>query len=232
MSDCLSCPKCGKALVFENLKPVCISCGFKGNVHEGILDLRTGRHDYYFNPIPRKDMHEMTNSGSVEEWPGIIRRFMKGVNENSDWMDDLVVDGRYAWKILLDLSPDAVCLDLGCGLGNLVHNLSPHVKKYYAMDLTWERLLFSQKRFRHFNGDDDIILLAGGDGTFLPFADDSLDLVTLSGVLEWVPDISSLWEEEGDSKLNKAVKMITCFFGKKKTLGIFNCNFLKKLKEF
>ena len=228
MND-LICPSCRGPLEEAGEAINCTACDFKGRSVDQIADLRCGRWDYYFNPVPRPIMHELVQPIPPVEWPRVIRRFMTSVNDNPDWIDNLVVDGRYAWKLLLDLPEDAVLLDLGCGLGNLTHNLAPHVAKIYAMDLTWERLEFSRLRFSLFNPDDNIKLVAGGDGAFLPFPDNSLDCVTLSGVLEWIPDNPTLWKTEGN-KLLRAWSMVTAFFGAKNPRQV-QIAFLKEIRR-
>ena len=228
MND-LICPNCRGPLEEAGEAINCTACDFKGRSVDQIADLRCGRWDYYFNPVPRPIMHELVQPIPPVEWPRVIRRFMTSVNDNPGWIDNLVVNGRYAWKLLLDLPEDAVLLDLGCGLGNLAHNLAPQVKQIYAMDLTWERLEFSRLRFSLFNPDDNIKLVAGGDGAYLPFPDNSLDCVTLSGVLEWIPDNPTLWNTEG-SKLQRAWSMVAAFFGAKNPRRI-QVEFLKEIRR-
>lgn len=196
----------------SDAKLECIACSAIYPVCDGIVDFRCHRRDYYFNPIPRGEMGELTREANYQPWASTVRRFLKGVGQNPDWFDNLVADGRYAWKLLLRLSPDAQVLDLGCGLGNLTKNIASSVGRVYALDLTFERLEFARVRFRHFNPNDDIALLAGGDGTYLPFPDNSLDCVTLSGVLEWIADDDSAWNR-GTTRLQKAVGAFLSFFG-------------------
>ncbi|ADJ28629.1 methyltransferase domain-containing protein [Nitrosococcus watsonii] len=208
----LACPRCGSAIAAEGTKFVCTACGASYPVRDGIIDFRCHRRDYYFNPIPREAMEDLTRDARHAPWANTVRRFLKGVRQNPDWLDNLVADGRYAWKLLLRLPSNAHVLDLGCGLGNLTKNIAPSADSVYALDLTFERLKFAQMRFEQFNPDDHIVLLAGGDGTSLPFPDESLDCVTLSGVLEWVADDSSAWER-GNSRLEKAMGAFLSFFG-------------------
>lgn len=227
--DFLCCPKCKTSLQMEGASIHCKDCDFKGESKDGIFDLRSGRLDYYFNPVPKPLMNELVESTDHKTWAGTIRSFMSSVGNNPDWLDNLVVDGRYAWKMFLNLPENAAVLDLGCGLGNLTHNLAPQVGKVYALDLTWERLKFTRLRCSLFNAGDDVIYIAGGDGKFLPFPDESLDCVTLSGVLEWIPDNDMLWETEG-GKLARALKMLFSFFGTTNPRKI-QIAFLKEIKR-
>lgn len=229
MLNQFSCPKCKGELFWKGAEIRCLGCEFIGHEKEGIIDLRCGREDYYFNPVPRSMMRELVRETTPEKWPDVIRRFMAAVKNNPDWADNLVVNGRYAWKVFLTLPKDGVGLDIGAGLGNLVHNLAPHVGKFYAMDLTFERLQFSRLRFSLFNETDNIELIAGGEGKYLPFPDKSLDFVSLSGVLEWIPEDSQLWEDNR-SKLVKLTKMMTVFFGTKNPRNM-QIAFLKEIRR-
>jgi ubiquinone/menaquinone biosynthesis C-methylase UbiE/aminoglycoside phosphotransferase (APT) family kinase protein len=105
-------------------------------------------------------------------------------------------------------------LDMGCGLGSLTKNIAPHVSKVYAMDLAYSRLVFARKRFEKCNPNDDITVVAGGDGVFLPFADKSIDCVILSGVLEWAAPVDSAWLNRG-TKTARALRMVWSYFGKR-----------------
>lgn len=174
-------------------------------------------------------MTEMIDdSRQGQPWYKTIRRFMGHVRHNPDWLDNLTADGRYAWKLLLNMPPDGRMLDLGCGLGNLTRNLAPHTGQLYAMDLTWERLVFAKRRFELFNPDDDVVTLAGGDGPNLPFSDGSFDCVALSGVLEWVADGES--EDPSKSKLAKVAGMFFSYFGEKHPRAV-QLKFLREIKR-
>ena len=158
-------------------------------------------------------MQALTAKIQHGDWWEVIAGFLEAVSYNPDWLDNLLAASRYSWKLFLDLPDDAVVLDLGCGLGNLSQSLSQNVAHLYAMDLTIERLQFTDQRLKKFSPDRRIDLLAGGDGDRLPFADNSFDLVCLSGVLEWVPDIDELWQQSGN-KLQLLLRMILVNIGK------------------
>jgi SAM-dependent methyltransferase len=212
LSQLLICPRSGAALTERGRSFVSADGASSYPTEEGIIDLRCNRRDYYFNPVPRDAMSALTSAARQVPWPVTIRRFMSHVKHNPDWLDNLVADGRYAWKLLLDLDSRTEVLDLGCGLGNLTRNLAPHVGRVFAMDLTIERLRFAGERFARFNGNDRIVLLAAGDGRYLPFRDQSLDLVIVSGVLEWVAD-DGRYSKAGQPRISKAIRMSLSTFG-------------------
>ena len=224
----LCCPRCKGALAANAGGLRCAGCASEYRVEDGIADLRCGRMDYYFNPVPREEMNKLIEDAEHEPWPKIVRRFMVHVNDNPDWLDDLIIDARYAWKLGLELPPDARFLDLGCGLGNLTKNIAPHVGQVVALDLTWERLRFAKRRFARFNANDQIQLVAGGDGKYLPFPDSYFDCVALSGVLEWVADVEE-WDGPG-SKLSKAARMFMSMFGESNPRAM-QLKFLREIRR-
>ncbi len=225
----LRCPMTGAPMRIEGHRLVAEGGGPAYAVEDGIYDLRCHRKDYYFNPVSRPAMAELTQRAAQVPWWCTVRTFLQHVRHNPDWLDNLASDSRYAWKLLLDLKPDAKVLDLGCGLGNLTRSLAPHVDCVYAMDLTIERLRFAKQRFAHFNREDRILLVAGGDGARLPFADHSLDLVTLSGVLEWVAADGDAGPR-GESKARKVLRMALSFFGERNPRSV-QTRFLREIRR-
>lgn len=224
------CPNCANKLLSESGYLRCNNCEISYPIKDEIIDLRCHRYDYYFNPVSSLDMEKLTREMTSDNWPETIRIFLKRMKYlNTGWLDNLIVDGRYAWKFLLNLTSDTIMLDVGCGLGNLTKNLAPHVAQVYAMDLTYRRLEFSEKRFSIFNPEDKITLVAGGDGPHLPFPDAHLDCVILSGVLEWVGEGHTSPYIEG-SKLNRLGNMLLHHFGKRSPRRI-QLAFLREIRR-
>jgi ubiquinone/menaquinone biosynthesis C-methylase UbiE len=200
-------------------------------VDNGIIDFRGNRQGYYFNPVSSTNMDILIDQMEVSNWSETVRSFIRYVGPKSpdSWIDNLVVDSRYAWKIFLDLNKDKSLLDIGCGLGNLVSNLAPHVGKVYAMDLTYKRLQFTQKRSSVFNSSANFSFVAGGDQKYLPFPDHSVDCITLSGVLEWVGEGDSSPYNSG-SKLRRLWNMLANHFGETNPRNI-QIAFLREIKR-
>jgi SAM-dependent methyltransferase len=189
----------------------CAACAADYPSRGGIVDFRVGRYDYYFNPVPREEMSKLIEQASTVPWDATVRHFLKHVKDLPGWLDNIAVNARYAWKLLLELPAGARFLDFGCGLGNMTQNIAPHVAEVVALDLTWERLQFARERFAKFNAGERITLVAGGDGRHLPFPDNHFDCIALSGVLEWMAADYDM--DESDSRPAKAVKMLMSFFG-------------------
>jgi SAM-dependent methyltransferase/aminoglycoside phosphotransferase (APT) family kinase protein len=157
-------------------------------------------------------MSRLNHDAPNVPWEVTVRHFLRFVKNVPDWIDNVAVNGRYAWKLFLDLPPSARILDFGCGLGNLTRNVAPHVEETVALDLTWERLQFARERFARFNAGDRITLVAGGDGPHLPFADAYFDCIALSGVLEWIADDTDAYGG-GTTRLRKVLAMLASYFG-------------------
>ena len=211
-ASCFRCPRCAGELTGSAAEYACARCSERYPIRDGIVDFRCGRHDYYFNPVPRPAMQALLADAPDAPWDDTVRRFLGSVRAVKSWIDNVAVCGRYSWKLFLELPPGARLLDLGCGLGNLTQNLAPHVGETVALDLTWERLQFAQQRFAKFNAGQDITLVAGGDGPHLPFPDGHFDCIALSGVLEWIPSDSSAYRDV-TSPVSKALRMLMSFFG-------------------
>lgn len=222
------CPRCGGALREESARLTCESCAKDYPIVDGIVDFRCRRHDYYFNPVPREEMAELVRQARTTSWDATVRRFLSFVKDVSGWTDNIAVNGRYAWKLLLELPPGSRFLDFGCGLGNLTQNIAPHVGEVIALDLTWERLQFARQRFAKFNPNDRIALVAGGDGNHLPFPDEHFDCIALSGVLEWIAD--DYVSDDVDSRPAKALRMLMSFFGERNPRKT-QLRFLKELRR-
>src|SRR5205807_6566326 len=156
------CPNCRGRLRNEGQRLTCEGCARTYAISDGIVDMRFQRKDYYFNPVPREEMSALLAAATSTPWDDTIRRFLRSVKNVPEWIDNIAVDGRYSWKLLLELPRGCRFLDFGCGLGNLTHNIAGHVGEAVALDLTWERLQFAKQRFRELNPDDRILLIAAG----------------------------------------------------------------------
>lgn len=204
------CPRCLGELELFGCSLRCRSCHAAFPVNHGITDFRCSRDEHYCNSDPPPQMEQLIRNMTASNWAETIRTLVMQAKEGVSYLDDLVVDGRYAWKLLLDLNPEAVLLDVGCGFGTRTRNLAPFVRRVYAMDLTYARVEFSKRRFDIFNPGDDIVPVVAGDSEHLPFRDSTLDCVVLSGVLKWGGDDRATWE----SPPGKLWRMVSGHFGR------------------
>ena len=180
----LSCPACRESLRDSTNAKACPSCNTSFPIVDGILDVRKNQSAYYCE-FPKEDIESFLQS-AASDMEGTVRQYLRDRAAPPRLGEYMLGHGRAGWKFLLPLTKDSRVLDLGCGWGTLAYGLAERVKEVVAMDSTMERMRLLALRSKQ-DGRDQIKVVCGGDGRFLPFADDSFDVVVVNGVLEWVP---------------------------------------------
>ncbi|MGH7149471.1 MAG: class I SAM-dependent methyltransferase, partial [Planctomycetota bacterium] len=82
------------------------------------------------------------------------------------------------------LHPDAVVLDVGCGVGRMDAFVAPRVRRLIALDVSGEMLARARARLRHL---PNVTFLEGDGSTLAPIPDASVDLVFSHIVFQHVP---------------------------------------------
>ncbi len=82
----------------------------------------------------------------------------------------------------LPFSPDSRVLSFGTGRGTLGSAICGFVKEVVAMDITYPSLAISS-----LVSPSNMVHVHGGEEGFLPFMNETFDLVILNGSLEWLP---------------------------------------------
>lgn len=123
-----------------------------------------------------------------------------------------------AAEVQLDIAFDALAylplhyqsgLDIGCGTGRISQQLSTRCNRLIAIDLAFGMLAYAQQN----NAVDDASIgWLQGDAESLPLADDSVDMVFSSMVLQWVNDQQKVMAEIARvmSAGSKAILAIMC----------------------
>lgn len=196
----LRCSQCNAELTAGGAGLTCSQCRRTFHSVNGIIDLRVQQRDAQPGPLNEEAMRRSAVAPGPADWPRMVREFIGHVQDVPAWLDVLTGDGRFAWKLLLDLAPDQIVLDLGCGYGSAAGNIAPHVARTYTMGLDFQELEFARQRLSIWNSGDDITLIAGGDAGRLPFADSCFDVVLLPGGLECLQPVDgkpSSWSVTG-----------------------------------
>jgi len=87
---------------------------------------------------------------------------------------------------LIDLNPDYVVVDLGCGSGFFTVPLSRKVKKVYGIDVQKEMLAFLEQKIQRQKIGNIEPLLSGKDE--IPLENESVDLLITVNTLHEIPN--------------------------------------------
>lgn len=176
----LTCLKC-KLLFNFNKDIVCPRCNRKIKLRNGIIDL-LGNNGYYWGEISQQEAKKFLNdakklghkeasfhlgtkhSGMYE----YIQSYIRG-----DWLYDFV-----------DFGKTKICLDIGSGWGAISFYLANQFDEVWSLESVMERLKFQKIRADQEKVSN--INFVRSDWLKLPFADNSFDLVSVNGVLEWI----------------------------------------------
>ncbi len=129
---------------------------------------------------------------------------------------------------ILNLNPKkSIVMDIGSGWGQALPALSRSAKEVWALEGTFERLEFIREK----NKQDKLenIHLLNASILNLPFVENSFDVLTMSGVLEWVP-VSDATKDPRDLQIS-ALKECNRILkkGGQLCIGIENSHGLKYL---
>lgn len=100
-------------------------------------------------------------------------------------------------KVIMDYSKKSgfdlrklTVLDVGCSGGHVLKTLSPYFQKLVGIDIDTSAIDFAKKR----NNAPNVDYLQG-DGLFIPFKDNSFNVIICNHIYEHVPDAKLLFSE-------------------------------------
>lgn len=94
----------------------------------------------------------------------------------------------------LDILPDDVILDIGCGGGINVNRMAQKAKKVYGVDYSLESVNLSREVIKDLI-DEGIVEIHEGNVESLPYGDNSFDIVTAFETVYFWPDIEKSFAE-------------------------------------
>lgn len=160
----------------------CPHCWAPYVVRGGILDF-IPRDDFYWGEIDQPSMRRINDQAAQSgDWYGPISRNLAGRPGLIKYITD---SSRLGWLFhCYDEHSHRACLDVGSGWGMISFGLSHFYDTVYSLDGVFERLRFQSIRARIDQVEN--IRLLRSSLLRLPLEDESLDLIALNGVLEWV----------------------------------------------
>jgi len=175
------CPHCGGIVDCSEVAYACLKCRRNWQIKDEIpvFTERMVESDRILDATGYADLIRLAEE---DGWKVAQNNFVQDYNgdEGQDFMSAVTDAGRADWKFLLPLSRDSQVLDLGCGWGMLAVDLTGFYREVIAMDACLPRVKLLQMR-KIQDGILNLIPLCGGNTRFLPFPDESFDLVVMNG---------------------------------------------------
>ena len=94
----------------------------------------------------------------------------------------------------LNINPDDIILDIGCGGGININRMAKEAKKVYGVDYSVESVNLSREVNQDYIGEGKVEVLEGNVKN-LPFEDNSFDIVTAFETVYFWPDIEKSFGE-------------------------------------
>lgn len=180
-SGLLVCPSCRGTLVRKESEHVCETCGAMWGICDGIPVFT--HQDYYFYQIPRDSMNTLLDLAEETSIAEAVEQYLKP-NFPSKVFEYAFNEKRADWTFLLDDLSSKVIADVGCGWGTIAIPLARRAERVYAVDATFERVRFLNLRLREERIEN--VISIHGDALTLPLPKNSVDVVLLIHILEWL----------------------------------------------
>ena len=181
------CPICRGDLSNGDLNKIeCIDCHKIFEIEKDIVKFT--EKEVFYSIFSKKEAIDVAELAEKTTWQNAIDIFSKNL-------------GNYTYRYITDESradafvylPNAkydTILDIGSGWGNLAVVLAQKCNKYYCADANIYNLKLLNQRLKNKNINNASLFYYDATGELrLPFKDESVDLVILNGVLEWMGNI-------------------------------------------
>jgi len=205
----LLCPKCHYSMARQPTAFVCQGCGSIWEIRSSIVHLTNTK--FYWGLLPEARMVELLAKARQESYQQAIYQILmpeKGIHIARYAIDE----SRDGFKVILPLSRDAVVLDIGSGWGAVAISLARSSKWVIAMDAVSQNLEFVHERALQEKVENITLLHADPlDYMFVPIKSESVDIVLLNGVLEWIGTAlseksPSFYQSQALKEINRVLK--------------------------
>lgn len=180
------CLECEGALRFGEAELTCNECGTTWPLKDGIpsfIDVP------YWGEVSKDSMQEFNSQASELGWREAVD--LRYAEKKPDYVTYITDLNRSTWTTALPVSPDATVLDVGSGLGAIVHGLALTYANVVSVEGVAERVKFQQIRLQQ-EGIENVQLTQASI-LDLPFFPETFDLIVLNGVVEWIGE----WDVQG-----------------------------------
>ena len=180
------CPGCGGSLRKNPGDWECAACGTRFPIRRGVpmLTLEASKSPGFVGVMKRQygNPDEFIDIAERQGWKAALRAIQ--VPGEPDRLLEAVAPNRVSWRHVVGLQPSSLVIDIGAGTGGVACQLAADCN-VIAVDRSYIDAAFVAVRARQSClGTLESIV---ADGCRLPICDGVADVVTLIGVLEWVP---------------------------------------------
>jgi len=178
----LVCPVCKASIAGDGSSYTCAKCEKSYFVQDGILALTS--KSTALGEFSNEEMRELLRAAEDLGWQKALATHVKPKNPA---VLDLILDPRRSSFLdLLPYSAGGIAVDIGCGYGGISLQLARKYRRVFSLDSGLERLGFLNV-IRKQENIDNIQAIHHENASSLPFADDSVDLLVMVGVFEYLP---------------------------------------------
>lgn len=173
------CPKDKKILEKKDSGYYCSVCNLSYKIVNNIPIFFDS--DFYWGEIPKEAMVKVLAVIKDKSYLAGIEYLEEKFPGRLKFVFDI---SRSDWRFPIDIKPGMKVLDLGCGWGTHSFPLADLGAEVYSVDITKERIYFVEAR-RQYENKENVHPLVG-NVMELPFEENSFDMISSNGVLEWV----------------------------------------------
>lgn len=187
-SQLLYCQSCAESLSTGSQEAVCSGCGKKYQVVDGVPVFAK---DIYWGKVPESELKRIIDDIEHNGFNTLTPSLQKKIDFTFD-------EDRADWRFFMSIPKEAVVLDVGAGLGRISIPLARAYAQVIACDQSLSRMRFLKLRAEH-EGLKNITTFVG-DIFDLPLKENSVDLIVMNGVLEWV-GLTDLYKDPHDAQI-------------------------------
>jgi len=182
------CKKCSRQFDLLEDSMMCSVCGKKVQISNNIPVFS---EDIYWGKIPEAELKDLIENVEKNGFDSIDKTTQKKIDFTFD-------EDRADWRFFIPALTEMTVLDVGAGLGRISIPLARISKQVIACDQSLSRMRFLEKRANAEKLNNLTVFV--GDIYDLPLKDNSVDLIVMNGVLEWVGK-TNLYKNPKDAQI-------------------------------
>lgn len=179
-----ACPTCGGVLELRSTALCCIACQLSFPKTGELIDLRANKPEDHDYPLARQDMERVNAQFSTHSWKEILGNLLECSDDAPKLLDELVDEGRYAWRVFLSLRPGMTMLNASGNLGTTTANLAPYFERVITLNPSYQNAVFTLNRLSLGSSGERVSVLIVEDNERLPLANECIDIAIVDAALK------------------------------------------------